>query len=55
MIGSEVSQVGLSDASIHSTSEQRQVLSAMMTPAAPERWALRTFRKNMVIIIIIDY
>jgi len=46
MMGSDVSQVGFSDALMQSVSEQRHVLSAMITPAAPERWALRTCERK---------
>jgi len=49
MIGSDVSHVGFSDALMQSESEQRHVLSAMITPAAPERWALRTYEKIHII------
>ena len=34
---------------MQSESEQRHVLSAMITPAAPERWALRTYEKIHII------
>lgn len=45
-MGSDVSHVGFSDALMQSVSEQRHVLSAMITPAAPERWALRTYERE---------
>jgi hypothetical protein len=46
MMGSDVSQPGVLAVLIHSISEQRHVLSAMMTPAAPERCALRTCKRQ---------
>ncbi len=46
MMGSEVSHCWPPEASMQDTSEQRQVLSAMITPAAPARCALRTCEKQ---------
>ena len=43
MIGSEVSQDASPVAWTHATLEHKHVLSAIMTPAAPDRWAFRTY------------
>jgi hypothetical protein len=46
MMGSEVSHVGMPEAFMQFLSEQRHVVSAMITPAAPERCAFRTYRNT---------
>jgi hypothetical protein len=48
MMGSEVSQLPLPFSATHFLSSHRHVLSAIITPAAPDRCAFRTFDKRNI-------